>query len=112
MGRSSRPGSPCARGAGEASLTGPFLSGEWDRGLGRFSRDRGRLCSRALRSELGDRDLRFLRSRGHATLSFLSGLSWLRSRLCLWSLSRLLVGEHSLPRGLGGDLLFFFFLLS
>lgn len=111
-------GSPWGRGAGEASFGANFLSGERGRGRGRFSRDRGRRCSRGLCSGLGDLDLRRLLSqeprlsRSRAALS-LSGRSLLsRGCLGLRALSRLLWGEHSLPRDRDPDLRLFFLLPS
>lgn len=62
--------------------------------------------------DLGDPDLRFLRSRElHLTRGRSRGLLSLACR-CLRALSRLLVGEHSLPRDLDPDRLRFLLLLS
>lgn len=108
-------GSSRGGGAGEASFTGSFLSGdgEWERerGRGRFSRERGLRCSRALCSGLGDLDLGRLLSR-EPRLSHGLSRALSRERRGLRALSRLLGGEHPRPRDLELDRLFFLFLLS
>lgn len=98
-------GSSWGGGAGEAPFTGGFLSGERERGRGRFSRERGRRCSRDLCSalgDLGDRDLCFLLSREPRLSrgrSRLLSLGWWGRQ----ALSRLLGGEHPRPQVLDPD---------
>ena len=94
------------------------MSGERARGRGRFSRERGRRCSRGLCSRLGDRDLRFRRSReprlsrGRTPPSLSSRSLLSLGCLGLRPLSRLLGGEPSRPLDLDPDLRLFLLLPS